>query len=389
MQFKDVIGQRDLIRKLTGMVLEKRVPHAQLFLGWKGNQKLALAIAYAQFLNCKNKQIFSEPNEDGLFADSCGICSSCVKYQKLAHPDLHFFYPNNKKPSSDKDTDSSDYIETWRETILENYAEFSLNQWYDAIDIGNKQGYINKRDVDNIIRILGFKNSEAETKVIILWMVERFFNDISTRLLKVLEEPSAGTLFLLISENSNQIPATLLSRTQLIRIPKISDSEILSFLKNNCNISSDKDQEIASRAGGSLQEALMIVKNSEDDNFNHIQFVEWMRMCFNVDTAQMDAFSRKMKDLGRERLKLFLNHSLDKVRRSVMLNYQNENNISTSLEERAFLSKFAPFIHANNLVKFTTELEKAIYHIERNGNGHLVMMDLSILLAGALKKKIE
>ncbi len=386
MQFREVIGQRELIHKLTSMALSGRVPHAQLFLGYQGNQKLALSLAYGQFLNCKNKQIFSEPNADGLLADSCGTCPSCVKFQKLAHPDLHFFFPNNKTGSM-KESDSSDYMDDWRTMTLEHHAEFSLNQWYDAIGLGNSQGYINKRDVDNVIKTLAYKNFEAETKVIILWMVEKFYHDISTRLLKVLEEPSEGTVFLLISENSNQIPATILSRTQLVRVPKIEDAVVRQYLCDNYEISAEEATHIAVQAKGNLLEAETIIARTDDDNFNHTQFVEWMRMCLKVDTAQMDGFARKMKDLGRERLKLFLNHALEKVRWTVMMNYQNTDQVLVSPEERAFLTKFSPYIHSNNLLKFTTEIEKAIYHIERNANGHLVMLDVSILLAGLLQKK--
>ncbi|MCL2028186.1 MAG: hypothetical protein FWG79_06835 [Bacteroidales bacterium] len=353
MQFKKITGQRELIRKLTTMTLGGRIPHAQLFLGHQGNQKLALAIAYGQFLNCKNKQIFPEVNDDGLLADSCGVCTSCIKFQNLAHPDLHFFFPNNKTGSM-KESDSSDYMDDWRKMVMEHHAEFSLNQWYDAIGLGNSQGYINKRDVDNIIKILTYKNFEAPTKIIILWMVEKFYHDISTRLLKVLEEPSEGTVFILISENANLIPATILSRTQLIRVPKVETA----------------------------------MARTDNDDFNHINFVDWMRICLKVDTPKMDEFSRKMKDLGRERLKLFLNHALDKIRWTVMMNYRNADQVQVSEEEREFLTKFSPYIHANNLIKFVTEIEKAIYHVERNANGHLLMLDLSIKLSGLLKKTV-
>jgi DNA polymerase-3 subunit delta' len=368
------------------MALGGRVPHAQLFLGYQGNQKLALAVAYGQFLNCKDRQIFSEPNEDGLLADSCGTCSSCVKFQKLAHPDLHFFFPNNKTGSM-KESDSSDYMDDWRKMLLENHAEFSLNKWYDTIGLGNSQGYINKRDVDNIIKVLTYKNFEAETKIIILWMVEKFYHDISTRLLKVLEEPSEGTVFLLISENSNQIPATILSRTQLIRVPKIDDLSVQQFLQHNYEISAEEASQIARQAKGNLLEAETIVARTDDDSFNHTNFVDWMRICLKVDTPKMDEFSKKMRDLGRERLKLFLHHALEKVRWTVMINYQNADQVLVSPEERTFLAKFSPYIHSNNLIKFTTEIEKAVYHIERNANGHLVMLDLSIKLSGLLKKQ--
>ena len=354
MQFKNIIEQRELIQKLTASALNERIPHAQLFLGPQGNQKLALAIAYGQFLNCKQKQIFSEINEDGLLADSCGTCSSCIKFQNLAHPDLHFFFPNNRRKSdpSTKKTDSSDYMNNWREMVLRHHAEFSINQWYDEIGLDTLQGYINVRDVDNIIKTLTYKNFEAPVKIIIIWMAENFYNDGATRLLKVLEEPSEGTVFLLISENSSQIPATILSRTQLIRVPKAKN----------------------------------IVARTDDDNFNHTNFVTWMRICLKVDTPKMDEFSRQMRDLGRERLKLFLNHALEKIRWTVMVNYHNADQLLVAPEEQEFLTKFSPYIHANNLTKFVTELEKAIYHIERNANGHLLMFDLSIKLSGLLKK---
>ena len=157
MQFKNIVGQTAIKQRLINTVLENRVSHAQLFLGPEGAGGLALAEAYAQFLSCEDKQA----------DDSCGVCSSCRKYEKLMHPDLHFSYPSYAAP---KET-AIDFIEQWREAFLAN-PYLNMDIWRGYLDAGNKQANINIAECQQIIKKLSFKPFESAYKILILWLPE-------------------------------------------------------------------------------------------------------------------------------------------------------------------------------------------------------------------------
>ena len=200
MLFKDVIGHNDLKSRLLLSVKEGRIPHAQLFFGPEGSGNLPLAFAYAQYLNCKNRQ----PE------DSCGLCPSCIQFQKLAHPDLHFIYPVATTTTIKEKPKSLDFIAQWREFLLSNNCYVSLNDWYETIEIEKKQGIINKDDCNEIVRLLGYKSYESEYKVMVIWMVEKLFHAAAPKILKILEEPPDKTVFLLITENTDLILSTII-----------------------------------------------------------------------------------------------------------------------------------------------------------------------------------
>ncbi|MDE5743494.1 MAG: DNA polymerase III subunit delta, partial [Bacteroidales bacterium] len=184
MRFRDIIGQKPLIERLIASAQAGRIAHAQLFSGPEGNQKLPLALAYAQFLNCRHKVTAADADLGGLSADSCGQCPSCVKFERLAHPDLHFFFPNNIGELVKKDAQSTDYLPLWREFGLKNRLEFSLNDWIEAMNIGQRQAIINIRDCHTLIEQLALKSCEADYRVVVLWMAEKISDTISSTLLK-------------------------------------------------------------------------------------------------------------------------------------------------------------------------------------------------------------
>lgn len=388
MQFKEIIGQRALINKLTEIIDAGRISHAQLFFGPEGSQKLYLAIAYAQYLNCQNRQHFPDGHPSGLRADACGVCPECVKYQALAHPDLYFLYPNNKKEgqSSSESSKSSDYIEEWRTIIREN-PEFCLPDWYQAMGIGNKQGIINVRDCQELLHNLSYKNFDAGYKVIIFWMAEKLYHAVAPKLLKVLEEPPAGTLFFLITEDRNQILSTILSRTQSVQIPRITDQEMVDFLQQRENLSLENAKHIAAYAHGNLCEALNLVRSSQNIHFNKDKFIEWMRLCFAWKFYEMTVFSSQIASLGREQVKDFLSHALQKIRMSMLLSAKQEDQVKLPPEELNFLLKFSPYVNMQNVPLFAAELEKAIYHVERNINLNMLMVDLSVKMTSFLRMK--
>lgn len=389
MKFSDIVGQEPLKQRLKRTVLDNRVSHAQLFLGPEGSGKLALALAYGQYINCRKRT----PE------DSCGECPSCKKYSKLIHPDLHFIYPINKtKEVDDKNVLSKDFIIPWREFLQQNNYYVSLPDWYEKIGIEKKQGMINAEEADGINRSLAYKAYEAEYKVMIIWMVEKMNTVSANKLLKNLEEPSAKTLFILISENQEQIIATILSRAQLIKFPRLQDADIQAALEQRHEINSADASKIARLADGNFTAALMFAgKNGsgavslETEHQRFITFREWMRRCFTISGNLKDydklqeTIPLLIGDGSREKQKEMLAYSLDMFRICLQYNVGNHHLVKLDGDELAFVKNFSPFIHPRNIKKFDEELNRAIFHIERNANANIVLTDLSHLIARILK----
>lgn len=380
MRFRDIIGQRELINKVIHAVAQGRIAHAQLYLGGEGRQKLAFALAYAQYVNCHHKVKAGEADDlDELAGDSCGTCPSCVKFKQLQHPDLHFIFPNNTNERIKKDSKSSDYIGEWREMCIKHQAEFSLSQWYAAMGIENKQGIINTRDCTEILDILNYKNYEADFKFIIVWMVEKLYYAAAPRILKTLEEPAEKTVFILISENQDQILNTILSRAQLVKFPKIADSDIESALVKKHAVATDKAHFIAKKANGNYLEALSKIEDMQEDLLFHEMFVKWMRLCYAVDIPDLIELGAQATKLGREGTKRFLIHAAEKLRLCMLFRYGNSQWVNSVGEELKFISNFSQFISVDTIEKFNESINKAIYHVERNANGNILMMDLSLV----------
>lgn len=376
MQFKEIVGQTEIKQRLIQTVKENRVSHAQLFLGESGVGKLALAIAYAQFINCSNR------TEE----DSCGVCPSCIKYQKLVHPDLHFIFPiastrEVKKPQS------KDFMEAWREFLDRNNQYVNLQQWYEEIGIENKQGIINKDDCNNIIKTLGYKAYEAEYKVMIIWMVEKLFHAAAPKILKILEEPPEKTLFILVSENRYQILNTIYSRTQLVKIPRIKEDVLIEKLmqENECTL--EEAKRIVNISEGSYKTALLKFSANEEEELNFDYFSRWMRFCYQNNLKELVSFTSEISKIGREKQKSLLNYALRTIRNSFLLNMQEDELVRLEEDERKFASKFSPFINQANIQKFTEELNQALFHIERNANPSILFLDLSLQVVRLLQLK--
>lgn len=392
MLFKDIIGHKDVINRLIQTVKDNRVSHAQLILGPEGVGKLALAIAYAQFVNCTNKQYY---NDNEIAADSCGVCKSCLKFNKLIHPDVHFVFPNTTTKKVTKNNLSENFLTEWREFLIENNYFVSLNQWFEKLGVENKQGSINVRDCNEINRILSFKTYEAEYKVMIIWMVEKLYHSAAPKILKILEEPPEKTLFILISENHDQILSTILSRTQLIKLFKISDNEIINALINKYQINEDRAIEIASHADGNYLEALNLVNQNADDKFHTEMLIKWMRSCFKGNLNEniknnvegLNDLVNVLAKIGREKQKAFLNYILKISRACILIHYDQSNLLKLSTNEANFLQKFYLYINPLNIEDIQKEINSSIYHIERNANASILFMDLSLKMFTLLNRK--
>jgi DNA polymerase-3 subunit delta' len=389
MKFSDIIGQEPLKQRLKRTVLDNRVSHAQLFLGPEGSGKLALALAYAQYINCRRRT----PE------DSCGECPSCKKYSKLIHPDLHFLYPiNSTKEVTGAKILCKDFIVPWREFLLQNKYYVSLPDWYDKIGIEKKQGFINAEDADGINRTLAYKAYEAEYKVMIIWMVEKMNVVSANKLLKNLEEPPDKTLFILISENQEQIIATILSRAQLIKFPRLIDTDISEALVNEHEIDTTSASKIARLADGNYTTALMLAGKTgsgsvslETEQERFVIFREWMRRCFTIAgnlkdyDKLLETLPSLLGDGSREKQKEMLSYGLQMFRICLQYNVGNQHLVKLDGEELAFVKNFSPYIHPQNIEKFDEEFNRAIFHIERNANAQIVLTDLSHLIARILK----
>lgn len=377
MQFKDVIGQKEIKKKLIETVNENRISHAQMFIGHEGVGKLALAIAYAQYICCENKQ------EN----DSCGVCDSCNKYQKLIHPDLHFVFPIANPKAGKKISDT--YIIQWREKLLEN-PYFNLNQWLDSIGAENQQGLIYTDESKEIIYKINLKSYESEYKVMIIWMADKMHNSIANKLLKIFEEPPAKTLFILITEQPDVMLPTIISRTQIVKIPKIDDLSIREFIKDKYQLDDNEISDIIRLSDGSLINVFENIDSSGQNEINFDMFVKLMRNSYSLNIEEINNLTEELRNLGRENQKQFLKYSIRMIREYYL---QSSGNLSlnkltdneTNKDEK-FASVFPKFINEKNVKGIYEELNESLYHIERNGYARIIFFDMQLKINKLLKQ---
>jgi DNA polymerase-3 subunit delta' len=377
MQFKDVIGQESVKQRLIGSVRENHVSHAQLFLGPAGSGKLPLALAYAQYILCPNRTE----------TDSCGVCPTCQKMQKLVHPDLHFVVPTatTKKVKSNPESDL--FMEEWREYVIQNQGYVDTSSWYSFLDVENKQGYMSVRDAASLLRKLSMKAYEGEYKIAIIWMAEKMRVDTANKLLKLLEEPPEKTVFLLIAEDQEELLATIKSRTALVKIPTIDIAKVQQALVERLGCDEQQAHDAAMISEGNWLNACHSVQESEDRKFFFTTFQQWMRLCFKAAYSELIDFSNNIKSLGREKQKELLEYGLRIIRNSLLFNNNLAEIVMLPNDEKTFNSKFAPFVNPANLMQIAELFEEAMRQIERNGYAPLIFTDVSFKMVALLKKK--
>ncbi|TVZ56250.1 DNA polymerase-3 subunit delta' [Lutibacter sp. Hel_I_33_5] len=376
MLFNQIIGQEHIKKHLQTSAENGRIPHAQLFVGKEGSGTLPMAIAYAQFLLCN-------------FSDDSETCN--IKCNKLQHPDLHFAFPVTTNDSIKKHPVSNLFLEDWRQFINEQpYG--SLFNWLQHIGVENKQGLIGVDEALEIVKKLQLKSYEGGFKVMIIWMAEKMNIAAANKLLKLIEEPPNKTIFLLVTENEEQIINTIKSRCQALHFPSLSEQDIANSLQVNYQVSENESANIAQQAEGNYNKALHLLNNDSGDVIFEQWFVTWIRTAFKAKgnaavVQQLVAWSDTIAKSGRETQKRFLNYCLQFFRQALLLNYKSENLVFMETKTGFDLSKFAPFVHAGNILEIEKELNDAIYHIERNGNAKIILLDLSMKLTRFLHKK--
>jgi DNA polymerase-3 subunit delta' len=385
MLFSEIIGQQVIKKRFIRTVTEQRIPHAQLLRGPEGVGKLGLAIAYAQYICCENR---SE-------VDSCGVCASCVKYKKLAHPDLHFVFPVIKPPSKSSVV-CDDFISEFRAMVLNNLY-FSVNDWYAKISGDAKQGMIYGNESEEIIRKLSLKTYESEYKVMIIWLPEKMNITCANKLLKILEEPPEKTVFLMVSNEPDQIITTILSRTQHIHIPRLSEKEIVQALLRNDDLDIEEDDALfaAHISNGSYLNALATLNEGDENKQNFDRFMNVMRLSWMVGNKKDHASLKTLKkwsddmaaaSMGRERQKNFLSYAQRMTRENFIYNLQQPKLNYLTTFEADFSQRFSPFIHERNVEDLMTEFSLAERHIEQNVNAKMVFFDLTLKIIMLLKK---
>jgi DNA polymerase-3 subunit delta' len=374
MRFSEIIGQEVIKKKLVQTVLDHRVSHAQLFFGPEGNEKLALAIAYAQFINCPNRITGDHP-------DSCGACPSCIKYQKLIHPDLHFILPISTTKKVTKKPKSNDFLEEWRAFLIGNDYHVNLHEWYEFIGMENKQGIINADDCNEIIHTLSYKSYESEYKVMILWMVEKLYYSAAPKILKILEEPPEKTLFILITEDPDQVISTIRSRTLLVKIPKIGVNDLTAYLIGKHGVVEREAGIIARQSYGNLKQALNRLQHIEEDQFNFTNFRKWMLLCFDNKIIDLVGFSGEISRIGRENQKDFLLYALKVIGVCSTFLFGNEEEVTAEGDELKFLKKISSYINPSNYARFSELFNTALYHVERNAHPQTLFLDVSLKAA--------
>ncbi|MBT8257145.1 MAG: DNA polymerase III subunit delta' [Bacteroidia bacterium] len=382
MLFADVLGQEHIKKHLTQSVDHGRIPHAQLFTGPEGCGSLPMAIAYARYILCNNKE-----------GENTGGNSACnLKFDHLSHPDLHFVFPVATNDKIKSHPVSSHFMEEWRSLINEQ-PYCNLYDWYTKLGIDNKQGQIGVDEAHDIVKSLSLKSYEGGYKIMIIWMAEKMNIACANKLLKLLEEPPEKTIFILIAEDEEQLISTVRSRCQVLNFPPLSEEIILNSLVSAYGLDKAVAATIAHRSNGNFNKATdLIYADSEDLQFEK-WFVFWIRSAFKAKGSKsaihdLISWSEEVAKTGRETQKQFLNFCLDMFRQALMLNYQVPELVYTQTQSEGFsLEKFAPFVHENNILDIAQELQEAIYHIERNANSKIVLTDLSIKLTRLLHKK--
>ncbi len=377
MEFHQIPNQAAVKQLLRRSVRQQHVAHAQLFRGSEGGAGLALALAYAQFLNCEDRA------EDA--DDSCGRCPACTKIAKLIHPDLNFIVPVTTTKAVAKDALSHKFMADWRAFVLDNPYQ-GFNDWMQHIGAENKQGSISKEEAGQLIKLVSLKAFEARFKIVIVWLPELMHPATANAVLKLLEEPPPATVFLLVSHAPERLLPTILSRVQPVAVRPFAEDDIAAYLHAHYQVSEVKARQVAQLAEGSLGAAIASKDQSADHDYFAF-FRDWMRLCFNYNSkgAEILKQSEAFQKQGRENQKELLAYALILIRKVLLFGIDPQLMPHLPAEEQQFVAGFAKFVTLRNADSLTKELTDAHYHIERNANPRMVFVDSSLRLGGFLR----
>ncbi|MCI6118779.1 MAG: AAA family ATPase [Prevotella sp.] len=379
MRKSEVIGQEEAWARLTQMAREDRLPHAMMLCGPQGAGKMALAMAFANYLLCRNHT----PDDE-----ACEACPQCKMLARWEHPDLHFTFPTIKLPSmgSDHKPVSDDFARQWHEMVKES-PYFSMDQWMNAIGAENQQAIITAGESDDLVRKLSLKSSQGGCKVSIIWLPERMNIECANKLLKLIEEPPQGTVFIMVSEEPDKLLETIRSRTQRIDIKRISTESISRQLKERYGLGDELANRMARLANGSWLKAVReLEKDSENTEFL-ADYQQLMRLAYMRNIHDLKPWSERIAGYGREKQKRFMDYFIRLTRENFMYNFANPDLNYMSEEEEAFANKFARFINEANIIPISEMADKVQRDIKQNANAKIVFFDLALQMIMLLLKK--
>ncbi len=369
MRFSDVIGQKEVCGHLAAQVDRNRVPHAQLLCGPEGCGKFAIAMAYASYLLCRQTG----------GGDSCGRCPSCRKMADFAHPDLHFIYPTIKKAAC------ASLFAKWRGMALAS-PYFTLDDWSECMEVENQQPVIYEQESDALLRQLQLSASDGGRKVVIIWLPERMLEVTANKMLKTLEEPPAGAVLLLVSEEPARILATVLSRTQRVDVPPLRADDIRRTLAELNGLDGEDAARIARLAGGSYAEALKMTQAGDDARLFLDKFKALMRLAYARNVKELLEWSEQIASWGREKQKNFLGYALRMARENFVYNFRRPELNYMDSEESLFARRFSKFINERNITGIAAEMERARRDIAQNANARLVLFDFALKIIVLIRR---
>ena len=374
MRFCDIPGFEDEKQALIQSVKSGHIPHARLFAGNQGAPSLPMALAFITYVNCEN------PGDQ----DACGTCAACVKNEKFIHPDVHFVYPVSAvKNITGKDVISRSFIEDWR-TFLKKNPFGNIEDWANVFGGENKQLNISKEESRQIIRNLSLKSFEGKYKILLIWLPEFMHPNAANGILKILEEPTENTLFILVSDDKERIIGTILSRNQFYYIRKFSSQEIKSALTSIHHIEETQADRLAFLANGDYNEAVKL--SGKVTNNTHEMFREWMRACFKKNLAQLVSFAEDFQTLNKVEQKSFMEYTLNIMRES-LINITNNSNLKRiDGEDALFVENFSKVLTPKMIEGITREINQGYYYLERNANPKILFLDISLTIVGLIRK---
>ena len=375
MKFSDIPGHKELKDDLRGLVASGHIPHAMMLAGPSGSGKMMLARAFAQYVHCENPH-------DG---EPCGTCRSCRLHAELSHPDLHFVYPIVRSEKQKKLV-SSDYAEEWQRMLTE-YPSMPEEKWQELMEAGNSQVAIHVAEADGIVLADSYPSYTSDHKIFIIWLPERMMTEAANKLLKVIEEPSPGTVFILVCDNELQLLPTIFSRTQRFHIGAVPEEEIAGYLRRTFSLDEERARRLAHISEGNLLKAFRLGSHSgENDEFRDLyQLV--MRTAYAKKPAKLREIADATAVFGREKIRRFLLYAARMFRENFIYNLRMPQLLSMTPEEEAFSRNFSPFVNHVNIEDLVAETDRARADIERNANAKVVLFDYFLLIIILLHRK--
>jgi len=371
MRFSKIPGLSHEKKRLVDSFNSNTIHHAMLFVGQRGSANLSLALAFATYINCKSRG-----------DDSCGLCSSCNKMDKLIHPDVNFIFPVAPTAKINKEIISDKFIESWRSSVIES-PYLTVEDWFEIYGFENKQPNISKDEVRNLVKKLSLKPFESVFKINIIWLSEYLNISTANAMLKILEEPPGSTLFFIVTNNHQKLISTIRSRVQLFKVKRFSDEDMKEYLSLSKNVSESEVDQAIYLSDGDLNKAEKYLYASTSEDLEKIKV--WMRSCYTQNFQEINSQVEWFNSLSKIKKRTFLIYSL-KLMREALVSGIDETLSKISDGEMSFISKFRTTLDSDDFEEIIIFLDESIRFLDRNANPKILFLDLSIKISNLFKK---